>query len=63
MALARALTQGVRVLLLDEPTSALDPEMRAEVAEVLSRLMRDEGEKLTLLLVTHDIRLASGARQ
>lgn len=59
VALARALCQGVRVLLLDEPTSALDPEMRAEVAEVLTELARKEVPRLTLVLVTHDMRLAS----
>ncbi|MFZ5892251.1 MAG: amino acid ABC transporter ATP-binding protein [Myxococcota bacterium] len=60
VALARALSQGVRVLLLDEPTSALDPEMRAEVADVLGRLVRgDAAEQLTMLLVTHDVRLAT----
>jgi ABC-type polar amino acid transport system ATPase subunit len=60
VALARALAQGVRVLLLDEPTSALDPEMRAEVADVLGRLVRAEPSRpLTMLVVTHDIRLAT----
>jgi ABC-type polar amino acid transport system ATPase subunit len=59
VALARALAQGVRVLLLDEPTSALDPEMRAEVADVLTKVARDEAQRLTLLIVTHDMRLAS----
>ena len=58
VALARALCQGVRVLLLDEPTSALDPEMRAEVADVLTHVAREEA-RLTLVLVTHDMRLAS----
>jgi ABC-type polar amino acid transport system ATPase subunit len=59
VAIARALCQNVRVLLLDEPTSALDPELREEVREVLRRLARGPTTTpLTLLLVTHEVRLA-----
>ncbi len=61
VAIARALAQGVRVLLLDEPTSALDPEMREEVRDVLRHVARDggsDGTPLTMLLVTHEMRLA-----
>ncbi len=61
VAIARALAQGVRVLLLDEPTSALDPEMREEVGDVLRTVARDggsDGKPLTMLLVTHEMRLA-----
>jgi ABC-type polar amino acid transport system ATPase subunit len=60
VAIARSLAQGVRVLLLDEPTSALDPAMREEVRDVLRRVARDGGsggEPITMLLVTHDMRL------
>jgi glutamine transport system ATP-binding protein len=61
VALARALAPGVRVLLLDEPTSALDPETRDEVRRVLSDVVRAPGDggSLTLVIVTHDLRLAS----
>jgi polar amino acid transport system ATP-binding protein len=61
VALARALAQGVEVLLLDEPTSALDPEMRAEVKSVLRDVVAEKEKEgtLTLLLVTHDVRLAA----
>ncbi|HVJ17668.1 MAG TPA: amino acid ABC transporter ATP-binding protein [Polyangiaceae bacterium] len=61
VAIARVLAQGVRVLLLDEPTSALDPEMREEVREVLRQVAHDgggDGKALTIVLVTHEMRLA-----
>jgi ABC-type polar amino acid transport system ATPase subunit len=55
VAIARALALQPQVLLLDEPTSALDPELRDEVRDVLRRLA--EGG-MTMLVVTHDLRLA-----
>ena len=55
VAIARALAMHPEVLLLDEPTSALDPELRDEVRGVLRRLA---GEGMTMILVTHDLRLA-----
>jgi ABC-type sulfate/molybdate transport systems ATPase subunit len=45
------------VLLLDEPTSALDQTMREEVREVIRSLARETA--LTIVLVTHEARLAS----
>jgi len=55
-AIARALCMEPRALLLDEPTSALDPELQKEVVGVI-RLLAREGR--TMLLVTHDMRLAA----
>ena len=43
-------------LLCDEPTSALDPELAEEVVEVLAQLAR---EGTTMVMATHDLRLAS----
>ena len=43
-------------LLFDEPTSALDPELEQEVVRVIKALA-DEGR--TMLIVTHDMRLAA----
>ncbi len=54
-AIARALCMEPRALLFDEPTSALDPELEQEVVKVIKALA-DEGR--TMLLVTHDMRLA-----
>lgn len=56
IAIARALAPSPRVLLCDEPTSALDPELASEVVEVLSKLAH---EGTTMVIATHDLRLAS----
>lgn len=55
VAIARALAPSPRLLLCDEPTSALDPELAAEVVDVLASLA---GEGMTMLMATHDLRLA-----
>jgi cystine transport system ATP-binding protein len=55
VAIARALALSPEVLLCDEPTSALDPELAAEVVEVLRGLAR---EGMTMMIATHDLRLA-----
>lgn len=55
-AIARALCMEPRALLFDEPTSALDPELQQEVVKVIKDLA---GEHRTMLLVTHDMRLAA----
>ncbi|MBS7538701.1 amino acid ABC transporter ATP-binding protein [Ancylobacter lacus] len=56
VAIARALASSPRVLLCDEPTSALDPELAQEVVDVLARLAR---EGTTMMIATHDLRLAA----
>jgi cystine transport system ATP-binding protein len=56
VAIARALAPSPQVLLCDEPTSALDPELAIEVVEVLAQLAR---EGTTMIMATHDLRLAS----
>ena len=55
-AIARALCMEPRALLFDEPTSALDPELEQEVIRVIKALA-DEGR--TMIIVTHDMRLAA----
>ncbi|MDY8108953.1 amino acid ABC transporter ATP-binding protein [Fulvimarina sp. 2208YS6-2-32] len=56
VAIARAIAASPTLLLCDEPTSALDPELAAEVVEVLSSLA---AEGTTMLMATHDLRLAA----
>ncbi|MCL6706950.1 amino acid ABC transporter ATP-binding protein [Pseudomonas sp. R2.Fl] len=56
VAIARALAPSPKVLLCDEPTSALDPELSAEVVDVLGQLA---SEGTTMVMATHDLRLAS----
>lgn len=55
-AIARALCMQPQALLFDEPTSALDPELQQEVVKVIKDLA---GEHRTMILVTHDMRLAA----
>ncbi len=54
-AIARALCMEPKALLFDEPTSALDPELEQEVVRVIKGLA-EEGR--TMIIVTHDMRLA-----
>ena len=56
--IARALAAQPEFLLLDEPTAGVDAEASAAIMAVLGRLNHDEG--LTVLLVTHQLRLLQG---
>jgi putative ABC transport system ATP-binding protein len=58
VAVARALVNRPAVLLADEPTGNLDS---ASAKEVLALLRRERDEGQTILLVTHDARVAAGA--
>ncbi len=54
-AIARALAMEPEALLFDEPTSALDPELEQEVVKVIKDLA---AEGRTMMIVTHDMKLA-----
>ena len=57
VAIARAFAGEPKLLMADEPTGNLDNATGAEVADLMFRLNRERGT--TLLLVTHDVGLAS----
>jgi len=61
VALARAFSTRPKVLLADEPTGNLDARTGATIIDLMSELNRDLGT--TLLLVTHDLDLATRARR
>jgi polar amino acid transport system ATP-binding protein len=55
VAIARALAMHPQIMLFDEPTSALDPETTNEVIYTIQKLVE---QKITMLIVTHDMRFA-----
>ena len=55
VAIARALAMKPKMLFFDEPTSALDPEITAGILKVLRKLAE---EKMTMIIVTHEIGFA-----
>ena len=55
VAIARALAMNPKMLFFDEPTSALDPEITAGILKVLRDLA---SEKMTMIIVTHEIDFA-----
>jgi putative ABC transport system ATP-binding protein len=61
VALARAFSTRPRVLLADEPTGNLDAATGATIIDLMIELNRDLAT--TLVLVTHDLDLASKARR
>lgn len=55
VSIARALAMDPEVLFFDEPTSALDPELTGEILSVIKELA---GEKMTMVIVTHEMAFA-----
>lgn len=60
VSIARALMNGGQIILADEPTGALDTKSGAEVMKILQQL-NDEGH--TIILVTHDPKIAACAKR
>lgn len=55
-AIARALCQEPKVLLLDEPTSSLDIGHQVEILDLLKKLNKNG---LTVVMIMHDLNIAS----
>jgi branched-chain amino acid transport system ATP-binding protein len=55
---ARALATQPKLVLLDEPTAGMNPQETADFTAFVSRLR--EEEKLTVLLIEHDMRVVMG---
>lgn len=60
VSIARALMNGANVILADEPTGALDKHSGEEVLRILEEL---NAEGKTIIIVTHDMNVASRARR
>lgn len=60
VALARMLANDPALILADEPTGNLDPETAESIMEFLGQLNR---EGRTIVMVTHDLRLAACAKR
>lgn len=58
VAIARALMMNPDMLLFDEPTSSLDPQLTGEVLGVMRELA---AEKMTMIVVTHEMGFAREA--
>jgi putative ABC transport system ATP-binding protein len=61
VAIARALANEPRFLLMDEPTGNIDSKTATEIIGLIRRL--NEEKDVTIIMVTHDQRLAAQAKR
>ncbi len=60
VAIARALVGNPSILLADEPTGALDQKTGAQIMALFAELSQ---EGRTIIMITHDMKIASHARR
>ena len=60
VAIARAMVGGPSILLADEPTGALDQKTGAQIMELFHEL---NDEHRTIIMITHDMKIAAHARR
>ena len=61
VAIARAIVGRPEIILADEPTGNLDSKMGSEIMAILENL--NKNEKTTIVMVTHDERLANNTNR
>jgi putative ABC transport system ATP-binding protein len=61
VAIARAIAMKPELILADEPTGNLDSENSKMIADILFKFAKEE--KSSLIIVTHDTKLASRAKR
>jgi len=61
VAIARAIAMKPELILADEPTGNLDSENTKMIADILFKFAKEE--KSSLIIVTHDTKLASRAKR
>ncbi len=61
VAIARALANEPEILLCDEPTGELDKETGQKIVELLENINKENNT--TLIIVTHDLKLAERANR
>jgi putative ABC transport system ATP-binding protein len=61
VAIARSMINEPSLILLDEPTGAVDTETADQLVALLQRINREE--KVTIVVVTHDLDLAAKAER
>ena len=59
-AICRAMINNPEILFMDEPTGALNSEAASQVMEILKKLNQ---EGISIMLVTHDSKMASMAKK
>ena len=59
-AICRAMINSPEILFMDEPTGALNSEAASQVLEILKKLNQ---EGISIMLVTHDAKMASMAKK